>query len=108
MCGYNPLEKSNLTRLCKRYNIEFDKCKTRLRASRLGILSADNSLKRYLLWRYPVNHIDGERQIPTCTYRFPDGQGDVGKFLEGIENSEKWERSNGSVYRIWSGMRPEM
>lgn len=49
----------------------------------------------------------GER-IPSCQYKFPNGQGDVGKFLDGLENSGKWEESNGSIYRIWSGTRPEM
>lgn len=32
----------------------------------------------------------------------------MGKFLEGSENSEKWEGTYGPVYRIWSGMRPEV
>lgn len=64
--------------------------------------------KWYLLWRHPIAHIDGDRQLPTCPYRFPNGQGDVGKFLNGMENSKTWEKQNGSVYRIWSGMRPEV
>ncbi|KAI0114676.1 putative cytochrome P450 monooxygenase [Hypoxylon sp. NC0597] len=65
-------------------------------------------IDKYLLWRFPVHHQDNNRQIPTCPYRFPNGQGDIGKFLDGIENSEIWEKSHGHIYRIWSGMRPEI
>ncbi|KAI8632621.1 putative cytochrome P450 monooxygenase [Xylariaceae sp. FL1651] len=66
-------------------------------------------IHQYLLRRYPIYHTEGKKQvIPTCTYKFPDGQGDVGKFLDGMENSEKWTKQNGTIYRIWSGTRPEV
>ncbi|ELQ44764.1 cytochrome P450 monooxygenase [Pyricularia oryzae Y34] len=39
---------------------------------------------------------------------WPNGQGDDGKFLSGIENSARWRAKHGSVYRIWSGMHPEV
>lgn len=62
----------------------------------------------YLENRYPIKHRDGIWYLPTCPYRWPNGQGDVGKFLEGIENSAAWEKSRGAVYRIWSGMKSEV
>ena len=51
---------------------------------------------------------EGRKEIPTVPYRWPDGQGDAGKFLDGIENSELWAKQYGQVYRIWSGTTPEM
>ncbi|KIX09583.1 uncharacterized protein Z518_00663 [Rhinocladiella mackenziei CBS 650.93] len=65
-------------------------------------------IHQILLRVYPVYHEDGKTQIPTVPYQWPDGQGDVGKFLDGIENSSAWEKANGRVYRIWSGMTPEI
>ncbi|KAI1421986.1 putative cytochrome P450 monooxygenase [Xylaria sp. FL1777] len=65
-------------------------------------------IHEYLLWRYPVYFEGGNKPIPTCPYRFPNGQGDVAKFLEGVKNSKTWKYQHGSVYRIWSGMRPEI
>ncbi|KAK7909122.1 hypothetical protein PG985_015000 [Apiospora marii] len=78
----------------------------RVRSRLNDLLSA--GINEYLLWRYPIRHTDLDRNIPTCPYRFPNGQGDVGKFLKGLENSERWETKYGSVYRIWSGMRGEI
>ena len=54
--------------------------------------------------RYPIKDVLGRKSLPTCPYEWPNGQGDVGKFLQGIENSGKWESQHGSLYRIWSGM----
>lgn len=62
----------------------------------------------YLLWRYPIKSIDGERSIPTCPYVWPDGQGDVAKFLEGEKNNGIWRAEYGGIYRVWSGMSAEM
>jgi hypothetical protein len=62
----------------------------------------------YLLFRFPIRRLHTGDEIPSCPYQWPDGQGDVGKFLQGIENSEAWSEKYGCVYRIWSGMSPEM
>lgn len=64
--------------------------------------------KVYLKWRYPIKDTTGTRDLPTCPYEWPNGQGDIGKFLEGIENSSRWETENGRIYRIWSGMKSEV
>ncbi|KAI1176317.1 putative cytochrome P450 monooxygenase [Nemania sp. FL0916] len=66
-------------------------------------------IHHYLIRRFPIYHTeDKRREIPTCPYQFPNGQGDVGKFLQGMENSENWTKKNGSIYRIWSGTRSEI
>lgn len=54
--------------------------------------------------------IDGvaSRGIPTCPYKWPNGQGDVAKFLEGEDNSSRWFKEHGRIYRLWAGMSPEM
>lgn len=46
--------------------------------------------------------------MPSCPYRFPNGQGDVAKFLRGEKNSEEWKKEHGSIYRVWSGTTPEI
>ncbi|KAM0713936.1 hypothetical protein Q7P37_010899 [Cladosporium fusiforme] len=51
---------------------------------------------------------DGQRSLPSCRYQWPNGQGDTGKFMDGIENSALWEKEHGAVYRIWSGMNSEV
>lgn len=53
-------------------------------------------------------HLDRGTPLPSCPYVWPNGQGDIGKFLDGIENGEQWRQRYGTVYRIWSGMKPEM
>ncbi|KAL8983715.1 MAG: hypothetical protein Q9177_004900 [Variospora cf. flavescens] len=62
----------------------------------------------YLCWWYPIKDQTGSRPLPTCPYSWPNGQGNVGKFLEGIENREIWDREYGQIYRIWSGMKSEV
>ena len=52
--------------------------------------------------------MDSVQTLPSCPYQWPNGQGDVGKFLKGIENSRKWEKDYGGIYRIWSGTSSEM
>lgn len=66
------------------------------------------SIHVYLCRRYPIYSQDGQRSLSTCPYEWPNGQGDVGKFLEGVENSYGWEKSHGQIYRIWSGMSSEV
>ncbi|GAW14655.1 hypothetical protein ANO14919_040580 [Xylariales sp. No.14919] len=61
-----------------------------------------------LITIYPIYNDRRTKTIPTCPYKFPNGQGDVRKFLEGIRNSEAWKSEHGLVYRIWSGMRSEI
>jgi hypothetical protein len=68
----------------------------------------DHTAQVYLEWRFPINARDGQRRLPSCPYQWPNGQGDTGKFLDGIENSALWEKKYGAVYRIWSGMSPEV
>lgn len=67
-----------------------------------------NILQHWLVWLHPIKSFTNGCSIPTCPYRWPDGQGDVGKFLEGEKNSKRWGNKHGRVYRIWSGMTPEM
>ncbi|RYO97034.1 hypothetical protein DL765_011332 [Monosporascus sp. GIB2] len=46
---------------------------------------------------YPIKAVSDGQSIPTCLYRWPDGQGDPAKFLEGEENSERWRKQYGTV-----------
>ncbi|KAH8888277.1 putative cytochrome P450 monooxygenase [Thozetella sp. PMI_491] len=62
----------------------------------------------YLLWRHPIRSLRDGHPIPTCPYRWPDGQGDVGKFLEGEKNSKRWGEMYGQAYRLWCGMNQEI
>lgn len=73
--------------------------------SRTGVA---NPWKKRLVSTHHVPSCDGDIQVPTCAYRWPNGQGDVAKFLEGQKNSRDWSSKHGGVYRIWSGMTPEM
>ncbi|KAK2054711.1 cytochrome P450 [Colletotrichum caudatum] len=65
-------------------------------------------LNTILVYRFPIQTPDGLASIPSCPYQWPNGQEDDGKFLSGIENSARWQAKHGSVYRIWSGMTPEI
>jgi hypothetical protein len=62
----------------------------------------------YLQWRYPVRDITKRRSIPSTSYRFPDGNGDVDKFINGFQKNVEWRQKYGGIYRIWNGMSPEM
>ncbi|KAI0153253.1 cytochrome P450 [Xylariaceae sp. FL1272] len=64
----------------------------------------------YLNRIYTVLSTDGvaSRGIPTCPYKWPNGQGDAAKFLEGEDNSSRWFKEPCRVYRLWAGMSPEM
>ncbi|KAI0542849.1 cytochrome P450 [Xylaria digitata] len=75
---------------------------------RIANYSLSAIIHAFLLMKYPISNEDLTKSIPTCPYLFPNGQGDVRKFLEGIRNSEAWKSEYGSVYRIWSGMRSEI
>jgi hypothetical protein len=70
--------------------------------------NSDTLDQSYLCWKYPIKTGDNKLSLPTCPYVWPNGQGDVGKFLEGIVNSEIWEKQHGQIYRLWSGMNPEV
>ncbi|KAI0549807.1 putative cytochrome P450 monooxygenase [Xylaria curta] len=65
-------------------------------------------IHKLLTAAYPIYSHDSAKPIPTCPYKFPNGQGNVGKFLEGMDNSKDWKTQHGLVYRIWSGMRSEI
>lgn len=71
-------------------------------------LTPPDTCKIILEHRFPIQTPDGLHSIPSCPYQWPNGQGDDGKFLSGIENSARWRAKHGSVYRIWSGMHPEV
>ncbi|KAL3449104.1 putative cytochrome P450 monooxygenase [Aspergillus insuetus] len=64
-------------------------------------------IDKYLRWRYPVKSVDGRAQIPTRPYKFPDGGGST-KFLDGETVSGDWEKKYGPIYRIWTGLVPEI
>ncbi|KAK4868050.1 hypothetical protein LT330_007248 [Penicillium expansum] len=70
--------------------------------------SKTNCVEAYLLLRYPVKSRDGNTTIPTCPYVYPNGQGNVGKFLNGETLGRKWRKEHGPIYRIWSGFTPEI
>jgi hypothetical protein len=65
-------------------------------------------LDAYLSRRYAIRHVDDGSKFPSCEYEWPNGQGDAAKFLHGQKNSESWEASFGAIYRLWSGMTPEV
>ncbi|MCJ1380198.1 hypothetical protein MMC17_003301 [Xylographa soralifera] len=56
----------------------------------------------------PIYHSNTGVPIPTCPYQWPNGQGNVAKFLEGAENRDQWFSKYGGIYRIWSGTTPEV
>ncbi|KJZ70089.1 hypothetical protein HIM_10516 [Hirsutella minnesotensis 3608] len=62
----------------------------------------------YLCWRYPIKSTDGKTPLPTASYKFPNGQGNVAKFLQGDSESRKWQLELGSIYRIWNGFDAEV
>lgn len=45
--------------------------------------------------------------MSTLPFRWPNGQG-TEKFFQGTIAAQRWRRENGSMYRLWSGLRPEM
>ncbi|KAI0390334.1 putative cytochrome P450 monooxygenase [Xylariaceae sp. FL0594] len=67
-------------------------------------------LNRYLAIKYPIFAVDSSQvtPIPSCAYTWPDGQGDTAKFLSGEKHRKDWARVLGVVYRIWSGLTPEI
>ncbi|KAI1105359.1 cytochrome p450 monooxygenase GliC [Jackrogersella minutella] len=81
--------------------------------SRNGLRSCLNGLispilDLYLSSKFSIKDVEGQSDIPSATYRFPNGQGDAAKFLHGQANSSLWEKKYGPIYRIWSGMTPEI
>lgn len=66
-------------------------------------------INSYLCWKHPIRSSTGSRSIPTCPYEWPNGQGDVAKFLEGEQRRAEWEKKyDGGVYRIWNRTTPEV
>ncbi|KAF2675638.1 cytochrome P450 [Lentithecium fluviatile CBS 122367] len=51
-------------------------------------------IQKYLLFAHPTLSVNDVRPIPTCEYRWQNGQGD--------------SKTHGGIYRIWSGMTPEI
>lgn len=66
------------------------------------------SINAYLSRRHVIRNIDDGSKFPSNDYVWPNGQGDAAKFLHGQKNSEAWEASFGAIYRLWSGMTPEV
>lgn len=62
----------------------------------------------YLHWRYPIRDTTGRRSIPSTPFQFPDGNGDVDKFINGPRKNIEWNQKYGGIYRIWNGMEPEV
>ncbi|KAF2269476.1 cytochrome P450 [Lojkania enalia] len=62
----------------------------------------------YLRLRYKINSTETGRPLPTLPFVFPNGQGNVEKFLNGRANSVKWGAEYGPLYRIWSGFHGEI
>ncbi|KAF2179231.1 cytochrome P450 [Zopfia rhizophila CBS 207.26] len=102
----HPPHFQALLRLLFFFAVAFTATRSRTRLHFVGIVSW--IINKYLTWRYPIRSIDGGRPIPTCPYQWPNGQGDIGKFLEGERNSETWSKEHGRIYRIWSGTNPEI
>ncbi|PSN62340.1 cytochrome P450 [Corynespora cassiicola Philippines] len=65
-------------------------------------------LNIYLHWRYPIREANTRKTIPSTPYRFPNGNGDVDKFILGPKKTEEWRSRYGAIYRIWNGMKPEL
>ncbi|KGO73018.1 Cytochrome P450 [Penicillium italicum] len=81
------------------------------RASREGTLQnrvLSYVINKFLQLGYPIRSTDGGTTIPTCPYVYPNGQGNVGKFLNGEILGQKWRTEYGPIYRIWSGFTPEI
>ncbi|KAJ5517090.1 cytochrome P450 oxidoreductase [Penicillium freii] len=64
-------------------------------------------INKYLNWRYPIWSADGTRPIPTVSYKFPNGK-ESAKFLHGETVSCEWAKKYGPIYRIWTGLQPEI
>ncbi|KAI8938366.1 hypothetical protein NX059_004261 [Plenodomus lindquistii] len=77
-----------------------------LAVQRFNLLS--RALTFYLKYRYPIKSADGHQSLPTLPFIWPNGQGNVEKYLRGRENSVKWGAEYGSIYRIWSGFHGEI
>ncbi|KAI8957382.1 putative cytochrome P450 oxidoreductase GliC-like protein [Daldinia sp. FL1419] len=58
--------------------------------------------------RYRIKHVKNGSDLPSLPYVFPNGQGNVEKFLNGRANSARWESQYGGLYRLWSGMKGEV
>lgn len=81
-------------------------CRKRVAVLTNKILSV--LINAYLARRHAIRHVDDGSSFPSCEYEWPNGQGDAAKFLHGQKNSEAWEASFGAIYRLWSGMTPEV
>ncbi|KAI0888105.1 putative cytochrome P450 oxidoreductase GliC-like protein [Annulohypoxylon maeteangense] len=57
---------------------------------------------------YQIKHIENGSELPSLPYVFPNGQGNIEKFLHGRVKSAKWESEYGSLYRLWSGLKGEV
>ncbi|KAJ0418009.1 cytochrome P450 [Aspergillus carlsbadensis] len=62
----------------------------------------------YLTRQYPIHHLETGKPLPGRPFQWPNGQGDVDKFMGGIENRDKWAQEHGQIYRVWAGMKPEI
>ncbi|KAL2842718.1 cytochrome P450 [Aspergillus pseudoustus] len=67
-----------------------------------------NRVQLYLTRRYPIHQLETGKPMPGRRYQWPNGQGDADKFINGIENRDKWTQEHGQIYRVWAGMKPEI
>ncbi|KAI1445844.1 putative cytochrome P450 oxidoreductase GliC-like protein [Annulohypoxylon stygium] len=58
--------------------------------------------------RYQIKHIESRSDLPSLPYVFPNGQGNVEKFLHGRIKSARWVSEYGGLYRLWSGLKGEV
>ncbi|KAF1362643.1 cytochrome p450 monooxygenase GliC [Lizonia empirigonia] len=65
-------------------------------------------LNCYLHWANPIKNEHQTKNLPSLPYTWPNGNGDVAKFLQGRGNGDKWHQKHGSTYRIWSGSTSEV
>ncbi|CAI6331128.1 unnamed protein product [Periconia digitata] len=79
-----------------------------LREGTVGNIVISYFLNNYLRWRYPINSTDGSIALPSAVYKFPNGQGNIAKFLDGEEESRRWQEQLGPIYRIWAGFQSEV
>lgn len=55
-----------------------------------------------------ITDTPSSKHLPRLAYTWPDGQGNLAKFIHGRENSKAWKEKYGAIYQIWAGMQPEV
>ncbi|CAI7602438.1 unnamed protein product [Penicillium glandicola] len=73
----------------------------------LPIILLSSCIDFILSLNYLSRHSRSTRPIPCLQFRWPNGQG-TDKFFNGSSASRRWRHQLGPIYRIWSGMKPEI